>query len=183
MLALVFAAAVFVGGFADFVGFEEEDLGDAFVGVNLGGHGGGVGEFQCHVAFPFGFEGRDVDNDAAAGVGALAEADGHDVARDAEVFDGAREGEAVGGDDDVVVLDVDEALGVEMLGVNDGAVDVGEELELVGATDVVAVAGCPVRDDAPSFALFHLIRLEGVNHAVFLRHPANPCVRLDAHMI
>jgi hypothetical protein len=36
-LALVFATAIFVGGFADviLIGLEEDDLGDALVGVDL----------------------------------------------------------------------------------------------------------------------------------------------------
>jgi hypothetical protein len=156
VLALVFAAAIFVGGLADFVGLEEDDLGDAFVGVDFGGEGGGVGEFEGDVAFPFRLEGGDVDDDAAAGVGALAEADGEDVAGDAKVFDGAGEGETVGRDDDVVAPDVYEVFGIEILRVNDGRVDVGEEFELVSTADVVAVAGCAVGDDALPVKLFNL---------------------------
>src|SRR5882672_11321130 len=36
LLSLVLPAAVFVGGLADFVGFDEDDLGHALVGVDLG---------------------------------------------------------------------------------------------------------------------------------------------------
>ncbi len=139
-MALIFAAAIFVGGFADFVGFKEENLGDAFVGIYLGGERGGVGELKGDVAFPLGLEGRDVDDDAAAGVGAFSETNGEDVAGYAEVFDRAREGEAVGWDDDVIVFDVKEVFGVEVFGIDDGAVDVGEEFEFVGAANVIAVA-------------------------------------------
>src|SRR5574343_136566 len=88
-LPLVFAAAILVGGFADFVGLEEEHLCAALASVDLGGQRRGVGKLQGHVAFPFRLEGRDVDDDAAARVGALAQADGEHAARDAEVFDRA----------------------------------------------------------------------------------------------
>jgi hypothetical protein len=98
-LTLVLAAAVLVGRLADFVALEEQHLGAALASVDLGGQWRGVAELQRHVAFPLGLERRHVDDDAAARIGALAQADGEHVARDAEVLDRARQREAVGRDD------------------------------------------------------------------------------------
>src|SRR3954470_21151676 len=71
LLALVFAAAVAVRGLADLVGLDEDDLRHALVGVDLGGQRSGVGELERHVPLPLRLQGRDVDDDAAAGVGRL----------------------------------------------------------------------------------------------------------------
>jgi hypothetical protein len=61
-------------------------------------------------------------------------------------------------------------------------VDVGEDLELARAADVVAVAGRAVADDALAIGCVpHLAGLEGLDHAVRLRHAADPTVALDAH--
>src|SRR5437868_15405875 len=84
LLALVLAAAVLVAGLADLVALEEQHLGAAFARVDLRGQRRGVGELERHVAFPLGLEGRDVDDDAAARVRALTQADREHVARDAE---------------------------------------------------------------------------------------------------
>ena len=134
------------------------------------------------MAFPFGFERGDVDDDAASGVGGFAEADGEDVARDAEVFDGARERKAVRRDDADVALHIHEALRVEVFGVNDGAVDVGEYFEFVRAAHVIAVAGGAVGDEA--FAACIAADeggFEGFNHAVLFGHVLYPAVVFDAH--
>ncbi len=56
----------------------------------------------------------------------------------------------------------DEAVRAEVLGVDDGAVDVGEDAEFVGHPGVVAVAGQAVADDALA-----LLRVdEGFDHGV-----------------
>jgi hypothetical protein len=70
------------------------------------------------MAFPLRLERGDVDDDAATGIGALAQADGQHVARNAEVFDGAGQGEGVRRDDADVALDVDEAAGIEVFRVD-----------------------------------------------------------------
>src|SRR5207302_4480036 len=57
-LSLVLPAAVFVGGLADFVGFDEDDLGHALVGVDLGRERRSVGELQRDVSLPFGLKRR-----------------------------------------------------------------------------------------------------------------------------
>ena len=66
-LVLVFAAAVFVGDVAGFVGFEEDDLADAFVDVDAEGEVGEVAEFDDEASRPAGFERRGVEHEAGAG--------------------------------------------------------------------------------------------------------------------
>ena len=103
-LPLIFALAIFVRSFAFFVRLKKEHLGDAFVGVNFGRQRRGIRKLKRHVAFPFGFKGRYVDDDAAARVRAFAVAVRFNIARDAKVFDGARERERVRRDDAKVVV-------------------------------------------------------------------------------
>ena len=67
MLSLVLPSPVLVGGFAYFVSFEENDLGNAFVGIDFGGKLCRIGELEYDVVFPFQFERRDIYDDAAAG--------------------------------------------------------------------------------------------------------------------
>src|SRR2546430_12362751 len=103
------------------------------------------------------------------------------VARDSKVLDGPRQRKGVGWDDAHGAAEVDEAFRVEILRVDDGGVDVGEDLELVRAAHVVAVAGGAVGDDPLAVRLAHLPGLEGLDHAVLARHAADPVIGLDAH--
>jgi len=181
-LALVFAAAVGVAGGADFVGFEEQHLGHAFVGVDLGRQWCGVGKLQGHVAFPFRLQRGDVDDDAAAGVGAFAQADHQCAARDAKVLHRARQREAVGRDDAGVAFHVDKTALVEILRVHHGRVEVGEHFEFIGAAHVVAIARRAVADDAMAVAgMPNLTGLEWLDHAVLLGHAADPVIGFDGH--
>ena len=180
-LSHVFAFAVFVGGFAHFVALKEEDLRHAFAGINFGGQRRGVGKFQRHIAFPFRLERGHVHDDAAARVGGFAQAHGQHVARDAEIFHGACQREGIGRDDAAVVFHGHEVFRVEVFRIDDGAVDVGEDFEFVGAADVVAVAGRAVGNDAAAVLLFDLVGLERLNHAVLFGHAAYPLVGFDAH--
>lgn len=182
-LALILATAVGVGHFALLVGFEEEHLRHALVGVDFCGQGRGVRELQGYMPFPLGLERGHVHDDAAARVGAFTEADREDLARDAEILDGTRQRERVRRNDADVGLHVDEAALVEGLGVDDRGVDVGEHLELVGATHVVAVAGRAIGHQPVAVALLDLAWGERLDHAVLLGHAANPLVGLDAHVL
>ena len=177
----VLSAPVFVAGVADFIRLKEQHLGDAFVGVDFGRQVGGVGKFQGDLPFPLGFQWCDVDDDATPRVGGFAQADGQHAAGDTEVFHGARQGKGVGRDDADVAGVVDEAVVVEVLRVHGGGVNVGEDLEFVAATDIVAVAGCAVGDYAAFFGFAGLIVFKGFDHAVIPGHPANPVVGFDAH--
>ena len=65
---------------------------------------------------------------------------------------------------------------IEIFRIDDGAVDIGEDFEFVGATDVVAVAGRAVGDDFFAVGFFDLARLKRGYHAVLFCHAAYPFV-------
>src|SRR5690606_200211 len=103
------------------------------------------------------------------------------IARDAEVFHRARQREGVRRDDADVRLHIDKALRIELLRIDDGAVDVGEDLEFARAAHVIAIAGGAIGDDALAVGLAHLARLKRFDHALGGGHAADPVVGLDAH--
>src|SRR5882724_10742939 len=175
LLALVLPLPIRVRRQARLVRLEKQHLGDALVGVDLRGQRRGVADFQRHEPFPLGLEGRHVGDDAATGVGGLPHADGENVAGDLEVLDGASQRERVGGDDADVALEIDERPGIERLGIDEGVVDVGEDLELVGDTQVVSVGGDAVRDHP----LADLPVLERLDHALLEGHLFDPPIAFD----
>ncbi len=63
---------------------------------------------------------------------------------------------------------IDEAFRVEVLGIDDGRIDVGEDLELARAAHVVAVARGAVETILPPFARADLPGCERLDHAVLL---------------
>src|SRR5205814_2377786 len=75
LLPHIFAGAVGVADFARFVSLEEQELTRAFVGIDLGRKGRGVGKFERHMPLPAGLERRDVHNDPAPRISRFAEAD------------------------------------------------------------------------------------------------------------
>src|SRR5438876_5367702 len=90
--------------------------------------------------------------------------------------------ERVRRDDAHIAPVVDEVSLVERLGIDDGRVDIGEDLELGRAADVVAVAGSAVGHHAAPGELFHLPRLEGLDHPVLHSHATDPAVGFDGHV-
>src|SRR5688500_15816421 len=82
-LRLVLALLVLVGHRALLVGLEEDQLGDALVGVDARREGRRVRDLEGGEALPLGLERGHVRDDAAARVRRLADADGEHVARDA----------------------------------------------------------------------------------------------------
>ena len=129
------------------------------------------------MAFPAGFQWRDVDDDAAAGIGAFAKADDQHIARHAEIFDGAGQGKAVGRNDADIGLTVHKAFRIKILGVNDGAVNIGENLEFIGHAGVITV-----RRQAIADAAVPALRLDkGFNHAGRLGLFADPDVGQYGH--
>lgn len=80
-------------------------------------------------------------------------------------------------------MDVNKAFFVEILGVDHGAVNVGEHLEFGRASNVVAItAGAIAHNFLAGGILTHLPRLEGLDHAVLLRHTADPFVAFNRHL-
>src|SRR4029077_4039655 len=65
---------------------------------------------------------------------------GQNAARNPEEFHGARQRERIRRNDAHRALEIDERFLVETLRIDDGGIDVGEDLELVRAAYVVAVA-------------------------------------------
>ena len=177
----VLAGAVGVGGLADVGAAEEEDLGEAFVGVDAGGERGGVGDLEGDVSFPLRLQRGDIDDDAAAGIGGFAEADGDDIAGDAEVLDAAGEGKRVGGNDAEGAADVDKGLFVKGFGVDNGVKDVGKDFELIGDAEVVTVTGEAIADDGAPLMGAHLFPAKGFDHLILFRHLANPLIRFNPH--
>src|SRR5439155_25857270 len=105
----IFSLAVGVGGLARLLAAEEEELADPLAGIDLGGQRRRIRDLDGDVAFPFGLERRDVDDDAATRIGRLAETDHQHVARHAEILDRRRQREAVRRHDADIELAIDEA--------------------------------------------------------------------------
>ncbi len=139
-LTLVFSAAIFVRGFADFVRLEKYDLRYALIRIDLRRQGRGVGKLERNEPFPFRFKGCDIYQDSASRVSTFAETHGQDVPGDAKVFHRARKRKTVWRNQYRIGFHIDEILRIKLFRINDRAVDVGEELEFIGAADVVTVA-------------------------------------------
>jgi hypothetical protein len=178
-LTHILARLVGVAGFTGLISLQEKELADPLVGMDLGRQWRGVADLDRHLAFPLGLQRRDVNDDAATGVGGFPQADDQDVARNAKIFDGVAERETVRGNDANVGLAVHEAGGLKGFGIDNRGINIGEDLELVRDAGVIAVAGQAVADHAVT-----LLRLdERLNHAVVLRHPADPAVGQDGHSV
>src|SRR5205823_4738796 len=130
LLRLVFAFAVSVAGLAGLIGLEEEDLAQPFVGIDFGRKRRCVRDLEGDEALPLRLEGSDVHDDAATRIRRLAYAYGQNIAGDLEILDGARKGEGVGRNQHAVRIDAHEGALVESLRIDDGGVDVSEDLEL-----------------------------------------------------
>ena len=71
---------------------------------------------------------------------------------------------------------LNEAVRVEVFRVNDAAVHIGENFEFIGTTDVVAIAGGAVADDALIVHIAHLVRFKRLDHPVLLCHTTDPFI-------
>jgi len=169
-LILVFAALVSVTLLAYFISLEEDELSDAFVGVDLGGKWGGVADFEGDLAAPLGLKGGDVDDEAATCVRTFAHADDQYVAGDLDVLNGFAECKGVGRDDDVIDsqrggIDLDHQIIGERLGIDDGDLagsrSWGKDLEARANADVIAITGYAIGDLASSLnSLFKGLNLD-----------------------
>src|SRR4029453_3990387 len=99
---------------------------------------------------------RHVDDEAAARISRLAQAENEHIAGDAKILD--RPGQRKGGGryDADFALQVDERVRIEVFRVYDRRIDIGEELEFIRAADIVAVAGRAERQDLPAPRSFSL---------------------------
>lgn len=133
--------------------------------------------------FPFRFQRRDIDDNAAARIGRLAQANRQDIARDTEILDRPSQRKRVRWNDADIGLHIDEAVRVEVLRIDNGRIDVGKDLEFIRTPDIIAITGCAVGNDAPLPRISDLTAFKRLDHAVLLRHAAYPLVRLNAHEI
>src|SRR5271170_4259913 len=177
LLLLVFSLSVGVADLADLVGLEEENLAKTLVGVNPGWQWRGVGDFEGHKPLPFRLKRSDIHDDAATRVGRFADTNRQDIPGDLEVFDGAGEGKGVRRDQHGFALDRNKRALVKVFRVNDGAVDIGKDLELVGDPKVIAVGRKPI-GNYPFADLFFTERLD---HAVLQSLLTDPTITLDGH--
>lgn len=135
-------ALIFAGPFAIRRGAglaaEEEHLYDAFVGLDAAVGSGGVGEFEGEMAAPACFGRVDICYDTAAGIGGLADTDGSNIRRQAELFQGDADAVAVRHQDEVAAVLIAferhffEIAWLEAFRVYDGAGDVAEDFVLAG---------------------------------------------------
>ena len=86
-LFLILPAPVRVGDCRFLIALEEEQLGDPLIRVDLGGKRGGVGDLEREESLPGRLEWRDIHDDPAPRIGALAHAEDHRIARDPKVLD------------------------------------------------------------------------------------------------
>src|SRR5690606_28571209 len=179
-LPLVLATTVAIRDLADLVTFKKQHLGTALASVDLGRQWCGVGELQCDMPFPFGFERRHINNDSAAGIGAFPQTHRQDTARDAKVLDRARQRKRVGRNNADVAGKVDEGLLVKRLGIHNGRVDISEDFEFVGTTHVVAIAAGAVADNFLAVHGTHLTGLERFDHPR-VRLLTYPAIIFDSH--
>ena len=136
--------------------------------------------FKSNLAFifkpNFGVSGK------ASCIRTLTKTDCQHIARNAKIFNSTRQCKAVRRNNALRTFKVNKALIVKVLGIDDCAVDVGEDLELIGASNVIAVAACTVADDATCFILTNLSRRERLNHAVCFSHVFDPSIVFDRHV-
>src|ERR1700730_98203 len=105
------------------------------------------------------------------------------AARNPEEFHGPRKGERIRRNDAHVTLEVHERFLVETLRIDDGGIDVGEDLDLVGAANVVPVARRAVGYDLVAVRHPDLFGRKRFDHAVRGGHAPDPAVALDAHYV
>ena len=155
-LILVFALLVRVARRAHAFALEKYELRDPLVGVNLRRQGGGVADFQRDLAAPLWLDRRDVHDDSASRVCALADADRQVFARHRDMLDRLAQRKAVRRDEHViaarlVTVDGDEASLREFFRIDNLGVHVREDLEDRAYAQVVAVAGNAKADLAGAF--------------------------------
>ena len=129
---------------------------------------------------PLRLEWGDIHNDAAARVSGFADANGKHLARDAEVFHAAGEGEGIGRHDAHIGFHVHKGAVVESLRVHHASKNICENLELVRNAEVIAVTRKSIADDTlAGFGRLDLTVHKGLDHAAFNRHAADPFVGAD----
>jgi hypothetical protein len=181
-LSLVFPGAIRVTGLARLRCREKDDLSQSLVGVNTGRQWRGIGNFQGYMTFPLRLQGRDVHDNAATCVGALADTEREHVARNAEILNAAGERKRVRRHQTRRAAHIHKRARIECFRINDGVKDVGKNLEFIRYSQVVTIARQAVADDRPAAGLSGQAFFEGVDHVVFARHAPYPGIGMYAHV-
>ncbi len=153
-LALVFPFSVAVGGFARFVPLEEKHLCDPFVGIDFCRKGGGVGDLYRDMPFKPRFKRGDVDDDAASGIGAFAQADGQRVAWHFKILYRPCQCKRVRRYDADIPFEINDVVLMKVFGINDLCIDIGKDLKFIAHADIVSIRAQPVADDSFSYQPF-----------------------------
>src|SRR5581483_6438390 len=110
LLVLVLALLVGVADLADVLGLEEEDLGDALAGVDLGRQRSGVADLDRDATPPLRLQWCYVHYDADARIGRFADTNRDNIPRNLQILHCLRQREAVRRDQAEVAVDVHERL-------------------------------------------------------------------------
>lgn len=187
---MVFAAAIRIGNGAVFVGFEKQDLSDAFVDVDAQRQVGEIGDFDDQSALPAGFERRGVDEQTGARVSRFSDGETGHAARHFEGFD--RHAETVmmrrqkvifravfGGSQ--IRFDQRKAF-VEFFRIDFERVNRRENSKaVVGEPHIVAVARTARADYLVAFVFAHEFGQKRRYHLFFFSHPAKPEIGFYGH--
>jgi hypothetical protein len=147
LLLLILSAPVRVADLARLIGLEEENLAQALVRVDSRRQRRSVRYLQGYETLPLRLEGRDIDDNAAAGVSGFAHAYRQHVTWNLEILDRPRQGKRVRRHDHGLGFNGDKGALVEVLGINNRTVYVGKDLKFVGYAQVIAVGRKAIRND------------------------------------
>ena len=92
------------------------------------------------MAFPLWLQGRDIDNNTAAGIGRFAQADGQHRTRNFKVLNRSRQRKTVGRDNAEFALHIHKGIIVEILRVYRLRMHISKHLKLIRTAHIVAVA-------------------------------------------
>jgi len=120
----------------------------------------------------------------APGIRALTKTDGQHVSGDLELFHRSRQSKAVRWNDTDIADHIHKTLLIEILGIHHSRVDVGEDLEFVGHSNIVAIAGGSVTDQPFSIGcVSDLTGFERFDHAVVFSQMSNLSIAENAHLV
>lgn len=95
------------------------------------------------------------------GISRFTQAHRQDVAWNSESFHCAGQSERVGRDDADIGRNINKAALIEIFRIDDRRIDIGENLELIGATNIVTIAGGAIGNDTVIVMITNLPRFEG----------------------
>lgn len=164
--------AVLIRRLAHLFGAQEEELADAFVGIDLGRKRRGVRKLERDVPFPLRLKRCDIHDDAATGIGGLAEADNEHVPRNTEILHRSPQSKAVRRNDAFVTGFIDKAPFGKALRIDCDAVNVREDFELIRHTSIIAIRRKAIGKHISRAKLLD----KGLNHLVLKGLVSNPGV-------